>query len=65
MNFSKFYADAVREREKKAKKGKYRGQRGAHSTSVHNQALVRPNMPYTAQPAQSQAPSASTYMQKG
>ena len=65
MNFSKFYADAIREREKKAKRGKYRGQRGLNSNSVRNQAMVRPNVPYNASPTNSGAPSSSTYMVNG
>lgn len=65
MNFATFYADAIKERGKKARKGKFKGQRGQHGTSVKNNALIRPVVPYNANPPSSDAPSASTFLQHG
>ena len=62
MNFATFFAQAIRERTKKVKKGKFRGNLGS---MVKNQALIQPAMPYTAQPSQPGMADVNAYTGKG
>jgi hypothetical protein len=63
MNFSTFYTQAIKDKAKKIKKGKYRGQ----SKSLKSDGMQRlPGPAYYAQPGgRSDAPSASTFKTVG
>lgn len=55
--FSSFYADAVKDKLRKVKKGKYRGS----SVNKHEKIMRLPGVPYYPTPGRSDAPSSSTY----
>lgn len=64
MNFAEFYSNSVKEKNKKIKKGKYRGQ----PKSVKSKNLSIPGSTFTSyvgQPSLIQAPSANTYTVRG
>lgn len=57
-NFATFYTQAVKDKLRKVKRGKYRGQL---NNIKPNGALRLPGPAYFAAPGKSDAPSASTY----
>lgn len=59
-NFSTFYTQAIRDKQKIVKRGKYKGQR----RSIKSKDLPVPGLAYH-NPMSSQAPSASTYTIRG
>lgn len=63
-NFSTFYSQAVKDKSKRLKKGKYKGQLKS-VTHMRSDNITLPGVAYTAQPSKNQAPSASTYTVRG
>jgi hypothetical protein len=62
MNFSTFYTQALKDKAKKFKRGKYKGQ----SKSLKSDGMQRlPGPTYSPNPAHSDAPSASTFKTVG
>ena len=60
-NFADFYTRAIKDKNRKIKKGRYKGQSG----SLKSKELKLPGPAYHPQPGRSDAPSASTFMPKG
>ena len=60
-NFATFYANSIKNKNKKVKKGKYKGQRRA----VIKKDLQLPGYMHYNDPSSSTAPSSSTFTTKG
>lgn len=60
-NFATFYAQSVKNKTRKIKRGKYKGQSG----SINNRDIKLPGPAYHPQPGKSDAPSASTFKSVG
>lgn len=60
-NFASFYTQSIKDKIRKIKKGKYKGQRGI----IKHRNLTIPGQTYYQQPGKSDAPSASTYTVRG
>lgn len=60
-NFASFFAQAVQNRGKKIKKGKYKGQ----MRGITSKELKTPGAIHYKTPRSTDAPSSSTYMVKG
>jgi hypothetical protein len=61
MNFATFFTQAVQDKTKKAKKGKYKG----HPKSVTSPQLRDSGPIYYKQPNRMHAPSSNTFSLKG
>ena len=61
MNFSTFYTQAMRDKNVKTKKGKYKGQPKKDNT----RPLRMQGPPYYQAPGKTDAPSSSTYVVGG
>ena len=57
MNFTTFFGQAMKDKNRKIKKGRYKGQPG----SLKSKKLDLPGPGYHINPGLSDAPSASTY----
>ncbi len=60
MNFATFFAQAIKDKTHKRKRGKYKGQ-----YKSLRKDLPMPGPGYISQPGKTQAPSASTYAVRG
>jgi len=59
--FASFFTQAMKDKQKKVKKGKYKGQ----NRSIKTKDLPPPGPAYQKSPGGSDAPSASTFSLKG
>jgi hypothetical protein len=62
MNFATFFTQAVQDKTRKIKRGRYKGQSGGVKTK---KTLVPPGEMFYRNPAKSDAPNASTFVAQG